>query len=246
MGKRMIKGAILGGLTGAGIVTYQAYQSDEPVEELASKAAQTGGILAALGAGIGLVFDRRSRKTSQRAALVAAYSAARAGDMTKARKLSKQAAKQAQVAARPRIEQAREVATAAAEAARPVLENWAEQAKPVAKEAAKNARELAIEAKEVATPYAKEYANKAMDSYAEFKPHAAKAAKHARKAAAKRAHEARKRADHARQQAAKRAHELDMKHAKDWAKEIREQTDDLIDARLHDLKAAKPNVLKLK
>ena len=118
--RKSVKFLLLGAAVGGAAVAVKSMQGEEPMDDVAAKAAKVAGSAALGGAVVGWAFDRRARRKARRRAKLASAAglieAARAGGPvleTKSRRTRKAAVKAAGKAAVR--------AGQAAEAARPMV-----------------------------------------------------------------------------------------------------------------------------
>ena len=64
--RKLLKFALVGGTVGVAFAVASSSRSDQS-EDVAGQAVLVGGSVAAVGAGVGLVLDRRARKKAKRA-----------------------------------------------------------------------------------------------------------------------------------------------------------------------------------
>jgi ElaB/YqjD/DUF883 family membrane-anchored ribosome-binding protein len=178
---KLVKFALLGGIAGVGIAVYRSSQAPtDQSDDLAGDAVKTGASLAAAGAALGFLADRRSRRKNRK---TLAFEALKSGSLMEAARIARPAVEHA-------LEIARERAKDAAKEARPHVEHAAEVARDRAKDAADAAR-----------PRIKKVSKRA-------RKRAEKASKDARKRAEAAGKDARKRAGKAGQLAKERATEV--------------------------------------
>ena len=180
---KMVKFALLGGIAGVGIAVYRSSQSPtDQSEDVAADAAKTAWALAASGAVLGLLFDRRAKRKVRKAS---AFGALKAGSIVEAARIARPAvehaleiardrAKEAAETAKPHLEHAadyaRDKAKDAADAARPRLEETRKQAKKRAKRARKEAGKRAEKAATQARKRAEQVAETAKERIEERQP----------------------------------------------------------------------------
>jgi hypothetical protein len=136
-------GLVVGGVTGVGVGAARAKQNDLDAPAMARQAALTGGAVAATGASVGLLLDRRSRR---RRAIPKARDLLAGGEILGAARIlgpvALEALHHAAEATRPRLEGAVDAArpriTAAATSTARQAERLAESARPVLETAARS------------------------------------------------------------------------------------------------------------
>lgn len=158
---KTLKFAIIGAAVGAGYSAAKSLSADaSPAPEGESSPAALVGGLAAGGAVVGFVLDRRARRRHRNRSAIEAL---KAGDFALAARAARPMLEHAVEAARPRLEHA-------VEAARPRLEHAAEVTREAASSAAERARprvehalETAVEAARPRLEQAREAAMVRMD-----------------------------------------------------------------------------------
>ena len=102
--RKLWKFALVGGTVGAGVTVARSMASEGESNDTAGQAVRVGGQVAAAGAVIGLMLDRRaSKKARSRAGI---FDAVRAGSLAEAAKAARPVIEHAVEVARPRLEKA--------------------------------------------------------------------------------------------------------------------------------------------
>ena len=153
---KLVKYALLGGIAGGVVGAAKSFQADEQTEVIAKKAMQTAGGVAAAGAFVGLIADRRNRKklAKKKAKFGAALTA---GGIAEVAKAALPVIEHAFETAKPRVEKAAEVT-------RDRAHDAYETAKPRVEHAARIAAERAESAYETAKPAAAQLASGAKNA----------------------------------------------------------------------------------
>jgi hypothetical protein len=152
MSKAIWRGAVVGGATGVVLSFVWSYRRDDTVDMALGRATRMGAVLAATGAVLGVVIDRRTRHRTpvprRTTGLPAGQSFERGLEtLGRAAEVARPRVEQAVEVARPRVEQAVVVARPrvgqAVEVALPRLEQAVEVARPRVEQALEVARVVA-------------------------------------------------------------------------------------------------------